>query len=62
MLTKQGKEQRDYSYYTTALPQYWRLMQEDIRRKKYSSAYIEWVLAQKAMEEVGAYLKGQIDP
>ncbi len=62
MLTKQGKEQRDYSYYTTSLPQSWRRMQEDIRRKKYTSALIEWHLAKNALEEVGKYLEGQMEP
>lgn len=61
-MLKQGKEERDYSYYTVSLPQSWRRMQEDIRRRKFSSAYIEWVLAQKALEEVGKYLKGQFEP
>ncbi len=56
------KEQRDYSYYTTALPQIWRRMQEDIRRKKYSEALIEWHLANNALKEVGDYLAKQMEP
>lgn len=56
------KEERDYSYYTTALPQILRRMQQDIRDKKYTSAVIEWHLAKNALEEVGKYLEGQMEP